>query len=302
MDSRQASSDKFLPVGTLAHKTSTPITHPENLADFMYICKIKVGHAVMTAMVDTGATFTIMDHEKAISSGYYIHNSSPCGIATLETANNEVVSVEGCINKENISIGNFCAYHQPLLLMRDLTSDVDVILGQNFLMKHQVWIGEGQMIIKHKKGDHTFAPFFFTTLDPIKNSAKGPMKLSALVKHMQSVGRLCLAWFRRDAEGNIQVQGFKLAPFMTLPLHHPLLRSCLPLHLCLSLPHCPASNQVWQTFLGDMFISRSTSLLPSQHLHWLTHPKMCLSILTDYTLWTHSFRLRYVSIGLCLSP
>jgi hypothetical protein len=186
-----AKPEKLLPVGSLAYIKLLPITQPQPLDDFMYICRIKVGTHVLTAMIDTGASFTVIDYDTAITSDFYIHNTSP--VAQLETANKTAVSVEGTI-KQNISIGNYTAYTQTILLMKGLTTGVDIIIGQDFLLKNRVWVGEGQMIIKHRKGDHKFPSSFFTTNSPTAATIHRPITVSTLVKHMKKHGQLCLAW------------------------------------------------------------------------------------------------------------
>lgn len=203
MQFKLAKPEKLLPVGSLAKAKLTFLDDTLIQVDeFMYICRIKVGNHKLIAMIDTGATYAVMDYDKAMELFFCMHDTSP--VSHLETANKEPVLIEGSL-KENISIGNYTSYTQQILLMKGLTSGVDIILGQDFLLRNRVWVGEGQMLIKHRKGDYHFPPDFFTLNSPTSPTKHKLMSCNALLKHMQKHGKLCLAWIKRDQNGVLQV-------------------------------------------------------------------------------------------------
>ncbi len=123
-----------------------------------------------------------MDYDKACDLNLYVHSTSP--VSHFEPANKTPVPIEGTL-RENIALGIYTAHTQTILLMKGLHEGVDIIIGQDFLLKHKVWVGEQQMLIKHRKRDYHYPSSFFTTSTPVTAPLKRPITVNTLVRHVK---------------------------------------------------------------------------------------------------------------------
>ena len=188
------------------------VDHPDVTDHFMFICNVHVNGIALRAMLDSGAHRTMGDFEKLSSKGFVVNNFAT--VPLMEAANKTLIPVKGSI-RGKLKIGSYSTGgNEEILLMQDLSTGLDLIIGMDLLAKHgfDLCMGDHKAII-HGQGrryKEVVLPESFFQCTQKAHNVVNPIWEAKVLKKLMKDHKLCLAWWKRDDQGDIHLQS---APF-----------------------------------------------------------------------------------------
>jgi hypothetical protein len=180
------------------------------MSRFRFIAWVSFAGRRVRVLFDTGADYSLISAALATASG--LHLDPNAVTPALLTATGESVGVLGTVCGR-MNIGSYRIPQQPLIVMKDMSEDLDIILGLNWMATHGCILNMlnrsmtlvGRRVahsFPYKEGSskHTVFPesFFIapgstgkTVLQPIRTQAK-------LMKYLKSDPKvkLCMGWVK----------------------------------------------------------------------------------------------------------
>ena len=110
-------------------------------SSFMYICNIQVNGKTLVAMLDSGANRTMGALNSLKDKGFFIHYTA--SVPAMEAANEALIPVRGSVQGK-FRIGKFTTGgNEEILLMDNLSTGIDIIIGMDLLHKHDISLHHG---------------------------------------------------------------------------------------------------------------------------------------------------------------
>jgi hypothetical protein len=154
------------------------------------------------------------DFTKFTEKGFHV--MSVATIPAMEAANKTLIPVKGSVQAK-MRIGYYTTGgNEEILLMDNLSSGVDLIIGMDLLHKHGVslHLGTHEAVIggtvgRRQRANVVLPASFFNNSQKLPNKFN-PIRSAKTLQKLMKTHNLCLAWWKRDADGKIMMQS---APF-----------------------------------------------------------------------------------------
>lgn len=108
---------------------------------FMYICNVKFGNHTLRAMLDTGATHSLIATKSFQRCKMLL--SRDTDIPIVQAANGSTLQVRGVV-RGDLCIHTYCSTNVPLQVLDMNVSGVDIILGMDWMAKHNCRLDTSQ--------------------------------------------------------------------------------------------------------------------------------------------------------------